>query len=405
MLLFPLLLGVGGTGLTAAEESGPRVPGAASCEIEGNGSLATNPEARFEFEAELEPGTAEHEGHVSYSDPRAGLRVRATRITSVLVRGIHGTVRGVGQADGAVVTFTIEVEDGTAEGRLDHFQIQLSTGYAAAGDVEDGEVEIECNDEEGDGTSGPSRGGRPAFAAGGASATEGPEADPDGPPSKRQPRADNLWRRLGRDFRHVVDGDNLLVFAVGGAASLTVRGPDRAITNSFEGSTALDRFLELGEVGGGGLVQVGGAIATYVVGRAAGKPAVRSLGYDLVRAQVVAGVLTQGLKRTTGRRRPDGSDRLSFPSGHSSAAFATATVLERHHGWKVGLPAYMFAAYVAGSRLQENKHFPSDVLFGAAVGIVGGRSVTVDRGRARVALVPLAVPGGGLGAAVVGGWR
>jgi len=60
---------------------------------------------------------------------------------------------------------------------------------------------------------------------------------------------------------------------------------------------------------------------------------------------------------------------------------------------------------VAGSRLQENKHFPSDVLFGAALGIVGGRSVTLGGGRARVSLVPLAGPGRGFGVAVVGAWR
>ena len=99
------------------------------------------------------------------------------------------------------------------------------------------------------------------------------------------------------------------------------------------------------------------------------------------RSVVMTAVFTQSLKLAVGRRRPDGT-RFSFPSGHTSSTFATATVLQRHFGWKVGVPAYAFASYVAGSRLQENRHYASDVMVGAALGIVSGRAVTVGRGRA-----------------------
>jgi membrane-associated phospholipid phosphatase len=88
------------------------------------------------------------------------------------------------------------------------------------------------------------------------------------------------------------------------------------------------------------------------------------------------------------------SDRFSFPSGHTSSAFATAAVLERHYGWKVGVPAYAAATYVGGSRLSENKHYLSDVIFGAAIGVVCGRATTVGSGRARMAMSPIAAPGG-----------
>ena len=59
------------------------------------------------------------------------------------------------------------------------------------------------------------------------------------------------------------------------------------------------------------------------------------------------------------------------------------------------MPAYSLAAYVAASRLQENRHFASDVIFGAAVGIVAGRTVTVGRGAARFTVAPMALSGGG----------
>ena len=93
------------------------------------------------------------------------------------------------------------------------------------------------------------------------------------------------------------------------------------------------------------------------------------LGSDLIRAQVLTRVVTQGIKLTVRRARPDGGN-FSFPSGHSSGTFATATVLQCHFGWKAGVPAYALATYVAGSRLQENRHYVSDVMFGAAIGIL-----------------------------------
>ena len=117
------------------------------------------------------------------------------------------------------------------------------------------------------------------------------------------------------------------------------------------------------------------------------------VGLDLLRAQVVTQATTYGLKYSIRRDRPDGTSGYAFPSGHASTTFATASVLEAHFGWKVGVPAYALATYVAASRLHENRHYLSDVVFGAALGMAAGRSVT-RHGRHHFALVPLAVPGG-----------
>jgi hypothetical protein len=68
------------------------------------------------------------------------------------------------------------------------------------------------------------------------------------------------------------------------------------------------------------------------------------------------------------------------------------------------VPAYALATYIGASRLQANKHFASDVLVGAAVGIAAGRAVTVGRGNQHVALMPL-VGRGGVGIAVVSAGR
>jgi len=135
------------------------------------------------------------------------------------------------------------------------------------------------------------------------------------------------------------------------------------------------------------------SIGTWVLGRVMEKPKMSHLGMDLLRAQAVTEILVEPIKFATHRERPDGSNHQSFPSGHAAVTFAAATVLERHLEWKHSIAAYAIASYVAASRLHDNRHYLSDVVFGAAVGSIAGRSVT-EHGRETWALVPMTVPGG-----------
>jgi membrane-associated phospholipid phosphatase len=212
----------------------------------------------------------------------------------------------------------------------------------------------------------------------------------------------SLFTGLGQDIRHLATRENALIVGVAGAASLAMLESDAGVTRHASTVPAIDETFDAGAVLGSGMVQGGAALATYIVGRATNDPHLALVGSDLVRAQVITMAFTHGLKLSVGRTRPDGS-RYSFPSGHSSAAFATASVLQRHYGWKAGVPAYGLAAYVAASRLSENKHYASDVIFGAALGIVAGRAVTFGHGASTFALTPIAVPkGGGVGLTLVG---
>src|SRR4029079_2807721 len=74
-------------------------------------------------------------------------------------------------------------------------------------------------------------------------------------------------------------------------------------------------------------------------------------------------------------------------------SFASATVLQQEFGWKVGIPAYAVASYVAASRVQMKRHYLSDVTFGAALGVIAGRSVSIGHGR-RLMVTPMATPSG-----------
>ena len=207
------------------------------------------------------------------------------------------------------------------------------------------------------------------------------------------PTFSQLFRNIGTDFKSFPTRQNFGWVAVGAGLSGLASRDDRGLTARLSGSTGLVDVLEPGKIIGGPLVQMGGAFATYAVGRWTDSPTVANVGADLFRAQVLTQGIVQGIKFTAGRSRPDGTSR-SFPSGHTASAFATGTVLHRHFGWKAGVPAYALASYIAASRLSENRHYLSDVVFGATLGILAGRQVTVPIGGARFALTPQMVPGG-----------
>ena len=205
------------------------------------------------------------------------------------------------------------------------------------------------------------------------------------------PSVGSVLSALPTDLRALPTVANAVWLASAGGLAFAVHENDSAITEGAAGSPNLEDFLDGGSPFGNGFVQGGGALGTYVVGRWTHRPQIAAVGGELLRAQLINAGLTHGVKFIVNRERPDGGS-YSFPSGHTSATFASATVLYRHFGWKAGVPGYALATYVAGSRLSENAHFLSDVLFGAGVGIVSGRTVTVGRAHPFV-IAPAAGPG------------
>lgn len=75
-----------------------------------------------------------------------------------------------------------------------------------------------------------------------------------------------------------------------------------------------------------------------------------------------------------------------------------ATIVSRHYGWKKAIPAYAAASYVGASRMRSQKHHLTDVLAGATIGFIVGRTVTrrtAEDGPPRFNLGVAVPPGGG----------
>lgn len=98
----------------------------------------------------------------------------------------------------------------------------------------------------------------------------------------------------------------------------------------------------------------------------------RMLTSDAFSAIIMAAVVNS-LKASTKVMRPDGSNRHSFPSGHTATAFMAATMMHKEYGGRspwYSLGAYSVATATGLSRQMNNKHWLSDVMVGAGIGIL-----------------------------------
>lgn len=188
------------------------------------------------------------------------------------------------------------------------------------------------------------------------------------------PRPADLWGETKESFR----GWNLAAVAAtaglaGGLAFLDadMQSPWR------DGDTLLGEDLcSIGDVVGHPGVQAGVMGLTYTLGQALGDEKLTRTGKSMAETMIFTSLTTIALKGIFNRERPDGDDHMSFPSWHASATFGNATVLAEYYGWKAAVPAYLISAFVAWTRVEDNKHFVSDVVAGAGIGCIYGHAVS-----------------------------
>ena len=102
--------------------------------------------------------------------------------------------------------------------------------------------------------------------------------------------------------------------------------------------------------------------STFIIGDTKGS-------WQFTKGLILTEAVTFGLKASIKKRRPDFSNSDSFPSGHTSTTFHSASFVHRRYGFKYSIPAYALASFTAFSRIYADKHDGWDVLAGAIIGI------------------------------------
>lgn len=161
------------------------------------------------------------------------------------------------------------------------------------------------------------------------------------------------------------------------------------------------KFFEFITQFGDGYVLFGLMTALYATGEVFQQNSLRKTALLSIESWLTAGVIVGGLKFVFGRARPytdEGSNFFhpfstkagfnSFPSGHASSAFAVATVIaDQSEEALIDVLAFGIASLVAMSRNAIDKHWPSDILIGSAIGYFVGKkicSLNEDRDSDRV---------------------
>jgi membrane-associated phospholipid phosphatase len=208
-----------------------------------------------------------------------------------------------------------------------------------------------------------------------------------------------LGHNLVDDVKHIPRRNSVYWLAAGGALALAIHPEDGKINRHLIGNPTVDNLFKPGKWIGNDFVFAAGSLGTYFAARAMNMPRAEHLGMDETEALILAAGISELEKEIVRRQRPTDpfghrAVGYSFPSGHATLTFAAATVLQQHLGYKAAIPTYLIATYVAMSRLHDNVHYASDVVFGAANGIVIGRAVTWHGRHFWGNLTPVPVPGG-----------
>jgi len=180
-----------------------------------------------------------------------------------------------------------------------------------------------------------------------------------------------------QDMTQLLTWKNLGYATIGLGTAGAVHPWDDDVKGKLEGVFPVEGSADVTNVIGASNFNLPVSAGMWVLGKAARQPKLEQLGSNLLRTLVYTQVVVAPVKVAVRRERPDGSNRLSFPSGHTANSCALARMLERQYGHRVGIPLYVFSAFVAAGRIEDDRHYVSDVVMGAFLGAIVGNSVTL----------------------------
>lgn len=193
------------------------------------------------------------------------------------------------------------------------------------------------------------------------------------------------------------------VVGIAAIAGISFAGDQRLRNRLHDPHDRMGRTLsDLGNGFGDGAIVYPSLFAISMGGRILKQPGMQRLGSRALESTLLAGGAALALKSIIGRQRPDGSGSnayvfkpfrtqdISLPSGHTAVAFALATSLARETKDKWTDVAFFAAASLtAYARMHDDKHWASDVVLGAGIGILSARFV--HRFDAKVAVAPAGI--------------
>lgn len=195
-------------------------------------------------------------------------------------------------------------------------------------------------------------------------------------PKPKEYFVDVLAPHLWDDTRAVFSGENAPYWLVAGGAAAVAYSQDQKTRDYFLREQPLGDAKDFGNFFGEGYTQAGIALAFWGAGWLAGNQKIASTGEVLMEAEIINGISTTVFKSIVGRERPDGNGHESFPSGHTSDSFCFAAVIDHRLGHLWGIPAYGVAVLTGLSRMESDRHYLSDVVMGAGMGMIIGYSVS-----------------------------
>lgn len=188
-------------------------------------------------------------------------------------------------------------------------------------------------------------------------------------------------KNLGRNTAGLFSTDNLGPFVIGLGATGTAMFFDDDSQRYFGGERRAKWLGDLADRIGRPYIIGPAAVTLYGLGRLSrNHQRFRDATYDITQTTLINGAFSMAIKYASHRLRPDGSDHLSFPSGHTSNAFAWATVANHYYGPEAGAPAFLAAGLIGVGRMEKNAHYLSDVVAGATLGILIARTVVREDG-------------------------
>ncbi|EQC46092.1 phosphatase PAP2 family protein [Bacteriovorax sp. Seq25_V] len=189
--------------------------------------------------------------------------------------------------------------------------------------------------------------------------------------------ADNSSWGLWDDFTSPLTTDAKYITLGGLAASaLVVASKDLDTyrkSESFDEARPFGKYGIIGEAIGWGFLNAGYATYFYLDGKFRGNETSYELSSHMAKASLFSlGWVMIGKTFIKEKRPGYPDDDSSFPSGHSAASFAFASVVAARHGWGYGSGAYALAFFIAMSRINDDFHYLHDTLVGATIGAAYG---------------------------------